>query len=44
MVTTLTQPGDVVVTMGTGDVTHHARSILDHLRQRATLGRVGVPI
>jgi UDP-N-acetylmuramate-alanine ligase len=44
LVTTLTEPGDIVVTMGTGDVTHHARAILNHLRQRTTLGRVGAPI
>ncbi|GAA4466408.1 UDP-N-acetylmuramate--L-alanine ligase [Phytohabitans houttuyneae] len=44
LVTTLTEPGDIVVTMGTGDVTHHAHAILNHLRQRTTLGRVGAPI
>jgi len=43
LVTTLTEPGDIVVTMG-GDVTHHAHAILNHLRQRTTLGRVGAPI
>ena len=35
LVTTLTEPGDIVVTMG-GDVTHHAHAILNHLRQRTT--------